>query len=151
MAPDRKAAITGQVYCHISVRAGDECIRTCSCRHIHAAEQHGRHVKIKCICAIGQVLILYSALTCASTPVALRYLYLQPNPPASPVLAAVQTGFAAVIMCVISGEALPFKLYIPKLFDKLKGQAERACVWCLSDLLSCSESFQLPCISCFLT
>ncbi|CAL8463602.1 g3136 [Coccomyxa elongata] len=51
----------------------------------------------------GQVLILYSALTCASTPVALRYLYLQPHPPASPVLAAVQTGFAAVIMCVISG------------------------------------------------
>ncbi|EIE27659.1 hypothetical protein COCSUDRAFT_39263 [Coccomyxa subellipsoidea C-169] len=46
----------------------------------------------------GQVLILYSALTCASTPVALRYLYLQPHPPASPVLAAAQTGFAAVIM-----------------------------------------------------
>ena len=50
-----------------------------------------------------QGLILYSALTCASTPVALRYLYLQDKPPASPVLAAVQTSFAAVILVIISG------------------------------------------------
>ena len=50
-----------------------------------------------------QGLILYSALTCASTPVALRYLYLQDQPPAAPVLAAVQTTFAAVILVLISG------------------------------------------------
>ena len=53
-----------------------------------------------------QGLILYSALTCASTPVALRYLYLQDKPPASPVLAAVQTSFAAIILVLISGGAL---------------------------------------------
>ena len=53
-----------------------------------------------------QGLILYSALTCASTPVALRYLYLQDQPPAAPVLAAVQTGFAAVILVLISGIGL---------------------------------------------
>ena len=53
-----------------------------------------------------QGLILYSALTCASTPVALRYLYLQDQPPAAPVLAAVQTSFAAVILVLISGQVL---------------------------------------------
>lgn len=53
-----------------------------------------------------QGLILYSALTCASTPVALRYLYLQDQPPAAPVLAALQTSFAAVILVLISGASL---------------------------------------------
>jgi hypothetical protein len=51
----------------------------------------------------GQALILYSAVTCASTPVALRYMYTQQHPPASSVLAAAQTCLAAVILCLVSG------------------------------------------------
>lgn len=65
---------------------------------------------VTCAPLLLQGLILYSALTCASTPVALRYLYLQDQPPAAPVLAAVQTSFAAVILVLISGLALPWVL-----------------------------------------
>lgn len=50
--------------------------------------------------------MLYTALVSASTPVALRYLYLTPHPPTSAVLASIQTAFAAAILCLLSGERL---------------------------------------------
>ena len=51
----------------------------------------------------GQALMLYTALVSASTPVALRYLYLTPHPPASAVLASIQLAFAAAILGIITG------------------------------------------------
>ena len=51
----------------------------------------------------GQVLMLYAAVVSASTPVAMRYLYRTEQPPVPAVLAAVQTGLAAAILCVLCG------------------------------------------------
>ena len=47
--------------------------------------------------------MLYTALVSASTPVALRYLYLTPHPPTAVVLASIQTAFGAAILCLITG------------------------------------------------
>ncbi|KAK9832644.1 hypothetical protein WJX81_006641 [Elliptochloris bilobata] len=51
----------------------------------------------------GQALMLYAAVVSASTPVAMRYLYRTEQPPVPAVLAAVQTGLAAAILCVLCG------------------------------------------------
>ena len=51
----------------------------------------------------GQVLMPYAAVVSASTPVAMRYLYRTEQPPVPAVLAAVQTGLAAAILCVLCG------------------------------------------------
>ena len=53
--------------------------------------------------------MLYTALVSASTPVALRYLYLTPHPPASAVLASIQLAFAAAILGIITGLHLSFE------------------------------------------
>ena len=96
-----------------------------------------------------QSLILYSALTCASTPVALRYLYLQDKPPASPVLAAVQTSFAAVILVIISG---PLPMHSMSLAPNMEAMSSccqgaahihQACCESLADPTRLSACFQL--------
>ncbi len=55
------------------------------------------------VLAAPQALMLYAAVVSASTPVAMRYLYRTAQPPQPAVLAAVQTGLAAAILCVLCG------------------------------------------------
>ena len=68
-----------------------------------APQRAGLHITTDSSCFRVQGLMLYTALVSASTPVALRYLYLTPHPPTAVVLASIQTAFGAAILCLITG------------------------------------------------